>query len=64
MKLAAGAFETALTDLRHADANGLLDLLWLDRCPLFAVLRGSAELANIRESTAARVDRILRILTV
>ncbi len=64
VKLAAGAFETALTDLRHADANGLLDLLWLDRCPLFAVLRGSAELANIRESTAARVDRILRILTV
>jgi len=64
VQLAAGEIDRALTDLRHADSNGLLDLLWLDRCPLFDVLRGSPELALIRESTATRVERTARILLV
>ena len=64
VQLAAGEIDRALADLRHADSNGLLDLLWLDRCPLFDGLRGSPELAAVRETTAARVERTARVLVV
>ena len=62
MKLACNELDAALEDLRIADANGLLDLLWLDRCPLLERVRGRPELDIVRESTSARADRIIRIL--
>ena len=33
IKLAGGAIEAGLSDLQASDANGLIDLFWLDRCP-------------------------------
>lgn len=63
LKLATGHVESGLQDLRAADANGLLDLDWLDRCPLFGeVRRTSAVFAEVRESTARRAARVVEIL--
>jgi serine/threonine-protein kinase len=62
VKLAASDFEGALRDLHVADANGLIDVLWIDRCPLFDPIRQNAELMAIRASTAARADRVLKVL--
>jgi len=62
LRLGGGRIEEALADLRIADNNGLLDLLWLDRCPLFELVRDRPEYIAIRENTAARVERVLEIL--
>lgn len=62
VKLASGAIAAAMSDLRSADTNGLLDILWLDRCPLFDSVRSFPEFRLIRESTGARAARIVRIL--
>jgi eukaryotic-like serine/threonine-protein kinase len=62
IKLAAGDVAGAMSDLRHADASGLLDLVWLDRCPVFDDVRALPEFATIRENTATRVERVTRIL--
>jgi serine/threonine-protein kinase len=62
VKLGAGEVAGAMTDLRQADSNGLLDLLWLDRCPLFDDVRSLPEFVTIRESTAARIERVARVL--
>ena len=61
-KLGARDIDGALADLRVADANGLLDLLWLDHCPLFEGLRDRPEFVAIHESTTGRADRVLRVL--
>jgi len=52
-KLGGGRIEAALADLRVADANGLLDILWLDRCALFDKVRDRPEFIAIRKSTAS-----------
>jgi serine/threonine-protein kinase len=62
MKLGGGRIEEALADLRVADNNGLLDLLWLDRCGLFDVVRDRPEYITIRKSTAERAARVIEIL--
>jgi serine/threonine-protein kinase len=62
VKLAAGETRSAMADLRQSDANGLLDLLWLDRCPLMDDLRETPDFVTIRENTAARADRVARAL--
>jgi len=62
VKLGGGDVEGALQDLRVGDANGFLDLLWLDRNPLLDGLRDRPELVAIRASTAARAERVARIL--
>jgi tetratricopeptide (TPR) repeat protein len=55
IQLSAGEIEGAMTDLRLADSNSLLDILWLDRCPVFDRWRAAPEFMTIRESTAGRV---------
>lgn len=53
---------SAMLDLKRADKNGLIDLLWLDRCPVFEGMRAMPEFVTVRESTARRVERIERVL--
>ena len=62
IKLAGGDVEGALHDLRVGDKNGLLDVLWLDRNPLFDAIRERPEVIAIRASTAARAERVARVL--
>jgi serine/threonine-protein kinase len=62
IKLSGGATDAGLDDLQAADSNGLLDLFWLDRCPLFDSLRDTPAFRRVRESTAARADRVAQIL--
>jgi serine/threonine-protein kinase len=62
VKLAAGATASALADLRVSDSHGLLDLLWLDRCPLLDAVRSTPEFVFVRDGTAARVDRVTSIV--
>jgi hypothetical protein len=62
LKLGAGRIEEALADLRVADTNGLIDRLWLERCPLFELVRDRPEYIAIQKSTAARAERVIEIL--
>ena len=62
IKLAGGAIEAGLNDLHAADANGLLDLFWLDHCPLFEGLTDHPSYRRVRENTQARADRVAQIL--
>jgi serine/threonine-protein kinase len=62
VKLCARDVEGAIADLRVGDANGLLDLLWLDRCPLFDGHRERADFVAIRNATSLRADRVIAIL--
>jgi TolB-like protein/predicted Ser/Thr protein kinase len=62
MKLGGGRIEEALADLRVADNNGLLDRLWLERCPLFELVCERPEYLAIKRSTAERAERVLAIL--
>ena len=62
VKLGGGDIEGAIHDLRFADSNGLLDILWLDRNPLFDAIRDRPEVIAVRASTAARAERVARIL--
>jgi len=62
VKLGGGRVDEALADLRAADANGLVDVLWLDRCPLFDTVRDRPEFIAIRKSTADRAERVAEIL--
>ena len=62
LKLGGGRIEEALADLRVADSHGLLDRLWLEGCPLFDCVRDRPEYIAIKQSTAARAERVLEIL--
>jgi serine/threonine-protein kinase len=62
VKLAVGDVEGAFADLRTADAHGLLDLVWLDRLPLFDGLRDREDFVTIRAHTAARAREVTDIL--
>lgn len=62
IKLATGDVDAAMKDLLGADAHGLVDLVWLDRCPLFDGLRDRAEFVTVRAKTAARAQRVLQAI--
>ncbi len=64
MELAAyaGDHERALAALRRSVDAGLLDLAWLDACPLLAPLRGDPRFIAMREEVAARVAPVLAAL--
>jgi serine/threonine protein kinase/tetratricopeptide (TPR) repeat protein len=62
MELASGYLDQALATLRIADDNGLLDLLWLEKCPLFERVRVRPEYVAIHKSTATRAERVREIL--
>jgi hypothetical protein len=57
-----GDLEAAVRALRDADANGLIDVCWLENCPLLHELHGHAELETIRSSTALRAARVREAL--
>lgn len=60
--LACAETDAALEAIREADANGLVDLTWLERCPLLEALRGSRELEAVRRGTALRAARVIDVL--
>jgi len=55
---AAADVETCLSMLLRANAHGLFDLHWLDRCPLLASVRPEPRFAIIRADVAARAEAI------
>jgi serine/threonine protein kinase/tetratricopeptide (TPR) repeat protein len=60
--LACADRENAIEAIREADANGLLDLMWLEHCPLLDPLRGHRDLDPIRRSTTLRASRVSDVL--
>jgi hypothetical protein len=54
--LARSDAELALHHLAAAAALPLIDLAWMDRCPLFAGVRDEPRFAAARALVAARVD--------
>ncbi len=54
----AGKYPEALEALRSADGNGVIDILWLDRCPLFDSLRGDPDFQTIHGRVALRARRV------
>jgi eukaryotic-like serine/threonine-protein kinase len=62
MLLAGGARDAALVALSDCDANGLLDLMWLERCPLLVSLRDAPELQGVLRNTRLRAARVRALL--
>jgi serine/threonine-protein kinase len=58
----AGDYVEAEAVLLEADSLGLVDVTWLDRCPLFEPFRGSPGFVAIRERVAARAKEALDVL--
>ena len=56
---AVGDAEQTLDTLRLAGESGLIDVFWLDRCPLFDAIRGDARFAAVHELVKRRADAIL-----
>ena len=54
----SGDSEACLTMLLRANAEGLFDLHWLDRCPLLVSLRAEPRYRVIRTDVAARAEAI------
>jgi serine/threonine-protein kinase len=52
----------AFAHLLEADASGLMDLLWLDGCPVLAGLRADPRFAAVRGRVKARADEIIAVL--
>jgi serine/threonine-protein kinase len=51
--------EQALTALGRVTDAGLIDIVWLDRCPLFDALRTDPQFLTIRATVKKRADEIL-----
>ncbi|HTR52313.1 MAG TPA: protein kinase, partial [Kofleriaceae bacterium] len=58
----AGDGEAAARTIEHALPAGLLDLHWLDRCPLLEIVRARPDFAQLREPVKHRADAILDAL--
>ena len=56
--LACRDFDAALRAILEADANGLIDLTWLERCPLLDEVRQHPTFSNVRRATEMRAARI------
>lgn len=57
--LAVSRPEEALAMLKIADAAGFIDVLWIDRCPLVAPLRGHPDFATFEAHVRMRASRIV-----
>jgi serine/threonine-protein kinase len=57
-----GRDESALRMTVEADALGLIDVTWMDRCPLFASIRSSPEFVAVRDRVAARAREAMDVL--
>jgi TolB-like protein/predicted Ser/Thr protein kinase len=58
-----GDDDTALLALDEAATLGLIDLVWLDRCPLFDALRADERFVATRDRVAERAARVLDAFT-
>jgi hypothetical protein len=58
----AGEWDEALTLLEAADASKLVDVNWLDLCPLLAPVRRHPRFQAVRAHTAARAAVGLAVL--
>jgi len=56
---AVGEEERALATIAAAVDEGLLDVAWLDRCPLFDGLRADPRFAPLRATVRRRADEVL-----
>jgi serine/threonine protein kinase/tetratricopeptide (TPR) repeat protein len=54
--------DQSLTSIAEAIKSGLIDLLWLDRCPVLEPVRKDARFAALRAPVAARAEQILAAL--
>jgi serine/threonine-protein kinase len=59
----AGAPELALKSIEEAASLGLIDVVWMDRCPLLESLRGTARFAELRAQIAGRAALVLEAFT-
>jgi hypothetical protein len=59
----AGAQELALKSIEEAASLGLIDVVWMDRCPLLESLRGTARFAELRAQIAGRAALVLEAFT-
>jgi len=57
-----GQRERTLLALREADAFGLIDVTWADRCPLFEPYRDDPIFREARDRIAARAKDVLDVL--
>jgi hypothetical protein len=57
-----GQRERTLLALREADAFGLIDVTWADRCPLFEPFRDDPIFREARDRIAARAKDVLDVL--
>jgi serine/threonine-protein kinase len=55
----AGDVPTAVAEIERADAAGLIDLHWVDRCPLFEPLRSEPRFLAVRARVAQRAEDVL-----
>jgi TolB-like protein/predicted Ser/Thr protein kinase len=60
--LVCGELDAGIEAIRDADANGFVDLCWLDRCPLLTQVRGDRNIEAVRRSTTLRAARVSSIL--
>ncbi len=54
--------EAVLAHVERADAAGLIDIAWLERCPLFAGLQDEPRWQTVRAAVKARVAPIVQAL--
>jgi TolB-like protein len=57
-----GEAQTAIDILKIAARVGLMDVVWLDRCPLFVQLLEHPDYPAIRSQVATRAERVLAAL--
>jgi eukaryotic-like serine/threonine-protein kinase len=53
----------ALATIEDAASLGLIDVVWLDHCPLFEAMRGSSRFAEARKRVAERASLVLEAFT-
>jgi serine/threonine-protein kinase len=57
-----GRDDSALQKIVEAEALGLIDLTWMDRCPLLAPMRSSPAFVAVRDRVAARAKETMDVL--
>jgi serine/threonine-protein kinase len=60
MFTSAGVHDAALRELTAAADSALIDLVWLQRCPLLDPLRGDARFLRAEQAVQRRVAAIWR----